>query len=178
MSTFVLADPHFGHQRMTECRPWATVEEHDEALIKNWNSVVHPKDRVYVLGDLSMNRRCIQTVGRCNGRKVLVKGNHDTAKLKDYTPYFDDVRACIVNKHGIIMSHIPIHPQSMGTRFKLNVHGHLHDYKITKQTVDYDPCYVQLDPEVHEEIDPTYRCVSMEQINYTPLNLEEIINGL
>lgn len=154
---FVIADLHFGHKLMETVRPWKTIQEHDEALIDNWNSVVDPIDRVYVLGDLCMNRKSIAIVGKCNGRKVLVKGNHDGFKLKDYTPYFDDIRAYVIKPaHGLIMSHIPIHPASL-ERWKLNVHGHTHSYSID---------------------DPRYRCVSVEQTDYKPMDLMEILNGI
>lgn len=176
--TWVIADPHFGHALMTKLRPWDTIEEHDEALIANWNSVVGESDRVYVLGDVAMNRRCLPTIGRCNGKKVLIKGNHDIFKLKDYLPWFDDIRAYVVKpKHGLIMSHIPIHPQSL-ERWKLNVHGHLHEYIITKtqmmrtiESIGVRHC----DP--HQVPDPRYKCVSMEQINYTPVLLDSLLTN-
>ena len=171
--TWVVADTHFGHQLMARLRPWPTVEEHDEAIIDNWNSLVAPTDRVYVLGDLCMNRRHVGTVSRCNGKKVLVKGNHDIFKLKDYLPYFDDIRAYVVKpKHNLIMSHIPIHPQNMG-RWKLNVHGHTHEYQVQADDKFSDGDYVE--PSDLKNPDPRYRCVSLEQTGYKPVDLMEII---
>lgn len=168
--TWVVADTHFGHQLMARLRPWPTVEEHDEAIIDNWNSLVAPQDRVYVLGDLCMNRRHIGTISRCNGKKVLVKGNHDIFKLRDYLPHFDDIRAYVVKpKHGLIMSHIPVHPQSMD-RWKLNVHGHLHEY-----TVQHAVGHAMGSQDYP---DSRYRCVSLEQTGYRPVDLMEIINGI
>jgi calcineurin-like phosphoesterase family protein len=169
--TWVVADTHFGHQLMTTLRPWDTIEEHDEALIDNWNGVVGETDRVYVLGDVAMNRRHLPTIGRCNGKKVLVKGNHDIFKLKDYLPFFDDIRAYVVKpKIGVILSHIPIHPQSL-ERWKLNVHGHLHEH------------HVQHDLRIDDTgrgvlrggYDTRYKRVSLEQINYTPILLDSLI---
>lgn len=164
--TFVTADLHFGHagvchftdQNDAPLRPWDDPAEMDEALIENWNSVVGDRDRVYVLGDLAINRRAIPTVGRCNGRKVLVKGNHDIFKLKDYLPFFDDIRAYVVQpKNGIVMSHIPIHPVNLG-RFKRNIHGHMHSNCI--------------------EGDPRYLCVSVERTEFKPVDLQQIIDGV
>ena len=52
------SDLHFNHKRIIEyeptTRPFASVEEMNETLIKNWNSVVQPEDTVYVLGDFIM----------------------------------------------------------------------------------------------------------------------------
>ncbi len=170
-ASFVIADTHFGHKGIcsfknydgTKTRPFDTPEEMDEVLVANWNSVVQPSDRVYVLGDVAINRRCLETVGRCNGSKVLIKGNHDIFKLKDYVPYFDDIRAYKVGDGGsYIMSHIPVHPDCLA-RFGLNIHGHLHANTIKIESI------------MNIQEDRRYRCVSVEQINYTPIRLEKIL---
>lgn len=148
-------------------RPWDDPCVMDEALIENWNKVVSPTDRVYVLGDLAMKKQHIKTIGRCNGRKVLVKGNHDIFDLKEYTPYFEDIRAYIVggdlySKSRYIASHIPIHPGSLG-RFSINIHGHLHTRRVLKED---------------GTVDPNYFCVSMEQINFTPIEINELFKRI
>lgn len=159
--TWVAADHHFGHANIltfkrddgTPLRPFKTLEEHDETLIANHNAVVSPEDRVYLLGDVVIRRPARHLLGRLNGRLVLVKGNHDIFKIGDYLPYFDDIRAYVVQKdkdgNKVILSHIPIHSDSLG-RFGTNIHGHLHYQKID---------------------DPQYVCVSMEHINYTPVEI-------
>lgn len=163
--TWVIADTHFSHANIltfkrddgTPLRPFTTVEEMDETMIKNWNERVHPQDRVYVLGDVLFHRRHLHLLGRLTGRLVLVKGNHDVLKLKDYLPYFDDIRAYVVQKYQdkkVILSHIPIHGDSLG-RFGLNVHGHLH-YKTVG--------------------DSRYRCVSVEHTDYSPIELYKVLN--
>lgn len=167
---WLTADPHFSHKGVTQflredgtkLRPWDTIEEMDEALVSNWNSVVAPNDRVYVLGDVVINRKALHIFGRLNGSKVLIKGNHDIFALKDYAPYFDDIRAYKVMRTAeggkLIMSHIPIHEGSLG-RFGLNIHGHLHSDVVMKGRLP----------------DPRYVCVSVEQTNYTPILLEDAI---
>ena len=163
--TWVCADHHIGHRNIlnfkrtdgTLLRPFNTIEEHDETIIERHNRVVQPTERVYMLGDVSINRHCLHLLSRLNGRLVLVKGNHDIFKLKDYLPYFDDIRAYVVQKdqdgNKVILSHIPIHPDSVG-RFGTNIHGHLHDGTIN---------------------DPRYICVSMEHINYQPITISEAL---
>lgn len=157
---FLISDTHFGHSNIitfkradgTPLRDFKTVEDMDEHMVERWNSVVKPSDCVYHLGDVVINRRCLPTVGRLNGRKKLVRGNHDLFKLKDYTPYFEDVYGVYVLK-DMILSHIPLHPECITTRFGTNVHGHLHS-NVMK--------------------DPKYISVCVEQINYTPISLEEL----
>lgn len=162
MNIFLIADLHVGHTNCltfktnegTPLRPYSTVEEMDAALEANWNSVVRPQDKVYVLGDLVMHKRNLPFFDRVVGEKVLIKGNHDIEKLSAYTPYFKDIRACH-QLDKFILTHIPIHPQSL-SRWKGNIHGHLHSNKVMLDGVP----------------DPRYICVSVEQINFTPISLE------
>ncbi|MBQ3404908.1 MAG: hypothetical protein IJG63_05785 [Oscillospiraceae bacterium] len=55
MSNFYIADTHFGHRNCVrfDDRPFRSIEEHDETLISNWNSVVQPRDDVFILGDFA-----------------------------------------------------------------------------------------------------------------------------
>src|ERR1041384_7110272 len=160
-STFLISDTHFGHRLMVRDgnRPWDTVEEMNEALIENWNKTVKPKDLVYHLGDVVMNRRYLAPMmARLNGRKKLVKGNHDLFRLNEYTPWFEDIYGC-KPMHDMILTHIPIHPSDLG-RFRGNIHGHLHKNRITKGNDGV--------------IDPRYFSVCVEQIDYTPVSYEVV----
>lgn len=181
--TFVIADTHFGHRNVITfkdsngeiIRKFDTIEEHDEYIVEKWNSVVGERDRVYHLGDVVINRKALPILDRLNGKKVLIKGNHDIFKLRDYAKYFDDIRAYkIMPKEGIIMSHIPIHPDSL-TRWKVNIHGHLHQNQVEGFVLDeIDPIFGKL---YKHGPDPKYRCVSMEHLDdYTPIDLQTLIN--
>lgn len=172
-NTFVVSDTHFGHALMatgrhedgTPLRPWQTVEEHDEALIDRWNAVVQPHDRVYHLGDVTMKKRGLPQLARLHGRKCLIKGNHDVLRLRDYQPYFDDVRAYRVftdTPVRMILSHVPVHPQSL-QRFRANVHGHLHHALVLGS--DGLP-------------DPRYRNVCLEHTDYAPLAFDQLLTEL
>ena len=164
-NTWVAADHHFGHANIlnfkrddgTPLRPFKTIEEHDEEIINRHNAVVGQTDRVYLLGDVCINRHKLYLLSRLNGRLVLVKGNHDIFKLKEYLPYFDDIRSYVVQKdhdgNKVILSHIPIHEESVG-RFGTNIHGHLHYNKID---------------------DDRYLCVSLEHTNYSPISIPEAL---
>ena len=78
--TWVAADHHFGHANIlnfkredgTPLRPFKTIEEHDETIIANHNALVRPEDRVYLLGDVCINRHSRHLLGRLAGRLVLV----------------------------------------------------------------------------------------------------------
>ena len=165
--TWICADHHLNHHNIIKFTDengnlirgskFKTIEEHDEFIIKSHNDLVDPNDRVYFLGDVCINRRALYLLSRFNGRLVLVKGNHDIFKLEDYTPYFEDIRSCVVQKdkdgNKVILTHIPIHPDSLG-RFGRNIHGHYHQNKID---------------------DPRYICVSLEHTNYAPIQIHEAL---
>ena len=72
------SDPHFGHANIIKfCkRPFANVQEMDEALIENHNKVVKPGDRVFCLGDFSFDPP-EKYFKRLNGQQHLIMGNHD-----------------------------------------------------------------------------------------------------
>jgi len=79
MTTWFTSDTHFGHANIIRYsnRPYDTTEEHDEALIANWNFSVQPNDEVYHLGDFSFGNKAMEILPRLNGIIHLIKGNHD-----------------------------------------------------------------------------------------------------
>jgi len=172
-AVFLVSDTHFGHAGVcrflredgTKLRPWDNPEEMDEEMVKRWNETVRPNDKVYHLGDVVINRKALKTLGRLNGEKVLIKGNHDIFKLSDYLPYFKDIRGYHV-MNGMILSHVPVHPESIA-RFGTNIHGHLHANRVKMK--------VQFPHKETEIIDPRYFNVSVEQIDFTPILFEQAI---
>ena len=176
-TTFFISDTHFGHEKTctvfkradgSPLRPFTNAEEMDEFMVKAWNERVSPKDKVYHLGDVVINRKFLHILGRLNGDKVLIRGNHDIFKLEDYTQYFRDIRAFDV-KNGMIFSHVPIHPESLG-RFGTNIHGHLHANRV-KKIVGVNAKTGELE---YGDIDNRYHCVCVEQTDFAPISLEEV----
>jgi calcineurin-like phosphoesterase family protein len=138
----------------------------NEDLILNWNGLVNPEDRVYLLGDVAFTPKHMQEfIPRLKGRICLVPGNHEPPKMRKYFNLFDDVRGYVQRK-GFIMSHIPLHPDCLG-RWEVNIHGHLHNntVKIIKFN-NGNPIEVD---------DPRYENVSVERIDYRPILLDLIL---
>lgn len=162
MNTFFIGDTHFGHKGIITFdstrpyRPFDTIEQHDEELIKRWNSVVRPQDLVWHLGDFCFGSKNISIAGRLNGRKKLVMGNHDTYPTAEYLKYFEKVYGAAGIADDLLLTHIPVHV-SQSTRWKRNIHGHMHTVAIW---------------------DPFYFNVSAEQINLTPISIEELKKSL
>lgn len=77
---YFTSDPHYWHANVIRycTRPFASVDEMNGAMIKNWNDIVKPEDTVYCLGDFSLAFRPVEAYsGLLNGTKYLVPGNHD-----------------------------------------------------------------------------------------------------
>ena len=80
MKVFFTSDLHFGHANVIrfDGRPFETVEEMNEELIRRWNAKVDKGDLVYVLGDMIWRMQdCASVIRRLNGQIILIKGNHD-----------------------------------------------------------------------------------------------------
>lgn len=156
---FIIADTHFGHAKIIEfeaaARPFSTIEEHDDELVHRWNTVVKPKDTVWHLGDVLFGEGTFATLGKLNGVKKLVMGNHDHYPVTRYLEHFNSLHGT-VSLHGYILSHVPVHPGQFG-RFKGNIHGHLHS-----KTMD----------------DPRYANVSAERQHLTPRLLDQVISDM
>jgi calcineurin-like phosphoesterase family protein len=170
--SWVISDTHFRHAAILTFKDYAgkpprsgftDVDHMDEVMIDNWNSVVKPNDTVYHLGDVlfGMDKDVwlAENMPKLNGRKELVLGNHDNPKF--LAPYFRSINLWVdFSEIGLVMTHTPLHPQTLneshrfGDKGILNVHGHIHS---------------------NPSPEGPYRCVSVEQINYTPINMEELI---
>jgi calcineurin-like phosphoesterase family protein len=140
---FVIADTHFGHKKIIEFeaahRPFATVEEHDDELVLRWNAAVKKNDTVWHLGDVLFGRESFSVLGRLNGIKRLVMGNHDRYPAHLYLEHFNSV-AGAAKVEDCILTHIPVHPLQF-MRYKANIHGHLHSNRL------YDSRYINVSAE-------------------------------
>jgi len=180
MTRYFISDTHFSHAKCWETfkradgsplRPFTSTEEMDETIIANWNRVVKPEDSVYHLGDFVINRRNMSVGHRLNGRKRLVRGNHDLFKTREYLDIgFEEIYGVWVEpKDKVICSHIPLHPDSIKPGW-LNIHGHLHFGRVLKHST----AYTKEGMWNSSLVDKRYVNVAVEMTNYTPLTLEQV----
>lgn len=161
-NVFIISDLHFGHRNMALHRGFKSVEEHDQHIIDCWNSVVTKGDTVWILGDVSMEKATeYHKLGLLKGHKKVVLGNHDMCKPShnaEMLKYVNCVSGAVTNKSkGYILTHIPIHPNELEYRFKINIHGHVHEKNIN---------------------DNRYVNVCCEVVNYTPKLLKEVLTNV
>jgi calcineurin-like phosphoesterase family protein len=162
--TWFISDTHYGHEKTctefkradgSPLRPFANAEEMNEVMVERWNTRVRPEDKVYHLGDVVIHKRFLPIVGRLNGSKRLVRGNHDVFKTREYLEYFKEVYGVrVLPDLGLVLSHIPLHLDSIRPRFGTNLHGHLH-----AGVIDH----------------PAYVNVCVEHTDYAPISLDEIM---
>jgi calcineurin-like phosphoesterase family protein len=179
IETWFISDTHFGHKNILEyepeARPFESLQQMHEVMIERWNSVVKPKDIVYHLGDFAFGRRNISIASRLNGKKRLVMGNHDTYPASEYLPYFDKLYGMIFWER-CVLSHMPVHVNGLGSRWMLNVHGHLHSKLVMSNEI--------VAPEKEYPMnwclmpDKNYFNVSCEQNNLTPIHKDIILERL
>jgi calcineurin-like phosphoesterase family protein len=146
---FFTSDTHFGHKNIIEWtrRPFDNVEEMNETLIENWNSVVGPDDVIYHLGDFAFGGSSLwkDVCSRLNGKKYLIIGNHDEKNLKDgFRVYFEDIlwqAKLRVEGRSIYLNHFPFlcyggtyrRPEDAVWQF----HGHTHEMQGENLGEDY-----------------------------------------
>lgn len=132
---FFTADTHFNHTRIIQycSRPYESADAMNRALVEEWNKVVQPKDTVFHLGDFGFGNSCLEFVGKLNGLKFLIRGNHDHAftdsKLKSagfIEVYEKGLRICHTETHSYTYINCVHAPVNL-LQNCVNLCGHVHD---------------------------------------------------
>ncbi len=171
--TFVISDTHFNHAGILEfkdyigkpVRGFDSIDHMNQCMLDNWNDTVGPKDTVIHCGDVLFGLNKVDWLtanfAKLPGKKRLVLGNHDNPK--HLAPFFKDIQLWIdMSDKGFLFSHTPQHASTLaeshrfGTGKVLNVHGHIH---------------------TNPSPEGPYKCVSVEQINFTPVDIETLHAG-
>jgi calcineurin-like phosphoesterase family protein len=172
MNIWVISDTHFGQENILKFRDsdgnlirgsrFSSAAQMNECMLDNWNSVVKPGDRVYHLGDVMMMPKddFAKLWPKFNGSKRLIVGNHDDIPWLASGGFFKKVQMWrMMPEFGLLLTHVPIHesglrrgaPDDETAPMLFNVMGHIHHNPAPKGP---------------------YRCVCVEQTNYTPVNIE------
>jgi len=171
--TFVISDTHFNHAGILDfkdyigkpVRGFDSVEQMNQCMLDNWNDTVGPKDTVIHCGDVLFGLNKVDWLtanfAKLPGKKRLVLGNHDNPK--HLAPFFKDIQMWIdMSDKGFLFSHTPQHASTLaeshrfGTGKVLNVHGHIH---------------------TNPSPEGPYKCVCVEQTNFTPVDIETLHAG-
>ena len=174
---FITSDTHFCHDKpfIYEPRGFSSVNEMNEAIIKNWNKVVKPDDIVYHLGDVMLNDDAcgIQCLRGLNGEIYILTGNHDTTnRLQKYKNInlnihlIGYVNIIVYNKYKFYLSHYPTLTSNNDedkplNRRVINICGHAH---TKDKFADWDKGLI-------------YHC-ELDAHNCVPVLLDDIITDI
>ena len=170
---FFTSDTHFNHANIVRfCdRPFKNVEDMNETLIANWNSVVGQDDDVFHLGDFCLggSAEWTKVLDRLNGKIHLIVGNHDLKNLRQgFIGRFEEVvmqRHIEIGKQKIYLNHYPF--LCFSGSYKDDVwqfFGHVH---TRKNNTGIDAGRLQY-------LYPTQYDVGVDNNNFTPVSYEQV----
>ena len=149
---YFIADTHFNHANIIKyCnRPFKNTYEMNEYIIKKWNSVVKEAD---TFGSLQEVKSLVE---RLNGRKILLRGNHD---FKIGVNTWKEIGFLEVYKKKIILDNLLLThaPTEEVGENQINVFGHIHDKP--------------LDERFNKK---NHICVSCDVVDYIPVSISKI----
>lgn len=92
---YFTSDTHFCHNKdfCYEPRGFKTIEEMNEKIFNNWNSIVTDEDDVYHLGDVMLNDdiQGMMYLENLKGKIHIIRGNHDTDTRVERYKQLDNV---------------------------------------------------------------------------------------
>lgn len=165
------SDTHFGHAGVLRLsnRPFRSLDEMHEELVRRWNERVHPNDVVFHLGDLMFGRP-LEALRELKGRVTMLAGNHDQRRSLEYADALgwdlqamfnikvaDDAGLGPSPKHQYItLCHYPMVTWNYRRFESWMLHGHSHG------TRDHENRYVK-------RLD-----VGVDCFNYAPVSYEQV----
>lgn len=159
---FLIADTHLGDDIIIklENRPFKNSKEQTDSIVEKWNSVVNEDDIVYVVGDflhIGCDSYHMEQAKKLNGKKYLVRGNHDTESDEFY---ISECGFAKVYDHPIIVDDFWIfshEPMYINKYFPYaNIFGHVHD----------NPSYATFSSR--------HYCICVERTGYTPITFDAV----
>lgn len=151
MTEYITSDTHFNHKNfvgdnslVATRKNFNSIEDMNNVITQEINSVVKNNDTLYHLGDLSLGGKpadIFKLLEGINGQLVIVKGNHDSSKLLKYLEKNnyklpDGRDKFIIHQVGTIIKrngnvyYLTHYPMNIGeNRGNLRtIHGHIHEY--------------------------------------------------
>jgi calcineurin-like phosphoesterase family protein len=136
---WLTSDTHFSHAKTLDwypnSRPYKGAEEMDSSMGAIWNSCVQPNDTLIHLGDVIFGDfYSWSQTHPLNGRKILVKGNHDSKmssqSLSLFNKVFDyGVEARVIlngEKIHCVFNHYPFITWNKSHYGSYSMYGHTH----------------------------------------------------
>ena len=157
---YFTSDTHFGHKRIIEFDqdPFSNIDERDNAILENHNSIVTEKDDVWHLGDVAFSTEKLDWyLSNAKGRIHLIRGNHDDGVAwKNRQRFSSANEALYLRAEGrkIYLSHYALRVWRNSHHGSYHLFGHSHGNL----------------PDLNRSMD-----VGVKPNKYTPVSLAKII---
>ncbi len=174
MKVFIISDTHLNHENIaTYCdRP----VNFTDMIIKRWNQRVTWEDTVIHLGDVCIGHRGLveNQIRSLNGRKILVRGNHDRkSSCSWWMDHGFDFACDGMRFRNCWLTHEPDTSRAGGC--DLNIHGHLHNiwHGFHPDKDGKDAEWIRLKRELKF---PWQRLFAIEYTDYYPIEFDEFVS--
>lgn len=132
------SDFHCGHTNILkyDSRPFDSIEEHDEAIIKNCMSLFKAEDEFYFLGDFIFGDKkklpgYLGTLASSGVKMFFIRGNHDNQYIveeyKKYGTYLGNLEEIKVKDQHIVLCHYAMRIWHRSNHSFYHLYGHSHD---------------------------------------------------
>lgn len=177
---FFTSDHHFGHDGIIKFanRPFKDIEEMNETFIYNWNKVVPSDGLTFVLGDIGFcdKSSIVDIFTRLNGRKILIRGNHDSNYSENILlSIFDEIHDLLYVRIQdnitlkyvyMVLCHYPLLDWQGSFKGSWQLFGHLH----TRDLIEFTTLKTRLFASQYD--------VGVDNNNFEPIsfhNLKDIM---
>ena len=151
MTEYITSDTHFNHKSFVGDDSLVSTRKHfkdindmNQTIINEINSVVKNNDTLYHLGDISLGGKpadVLELLRVINGQLIIVKGNHDNSKLLKYLEknnyklpngrdkFIIHQVGTIIKRNGNVyyLTHYPMNVGENRDNLR-TIHGHIHEY--------------------------------------------------
>ena len=169
---YFISDTHFNHSNIIKyCnRPFKSINEMNQTIINNWNKTVKVDDEIYHLGDFALGKKeeMYNTVSNLNGKKYLIRGNHDKWSISIYEELgFNVLKNAPIKLENdkLLLSHKPVPDKQIPKGF-INIHGHIHNKDLYECIEKYEPNQYSIEKHIN---------VSCDVINFKPISIDNLI---
>ncbi|MBQ9310150.1 MAG: metallophosphoesterase [Bacteroidales bacterium] len=138
------SDTHFWHENIIRfCkRPFGSISEMNDELVRRWNETVPPDGIVFHLGDFAFGgpKQWNDVLSRLNGHIYLILGNHDMKQVRQgFMGRFVHVTQQMTIRVGgqpIVLNHNPFLCYGGSYRNVWQLFGHVHSGPLSDQGKD------------------------------------------
>ncbi len=146
---WVWSDQHFFHKNIIDFsdRPFYSVAQMNEHLIRNYNEYVGEDDICIWAGDVGFGAtgEINKLLERCNGYKILIVGNHDFNGKKLRKLAFDETHLVYIVEYPDVSMLFTHYPMDNVPWPWINIHGHLH---VFPNPISPNPLHININCEV------------------------------